>query len=115
MATEATMFPQALALAGTFDPVLVREVSAQIAREVRARGIPLVLLNARISARTTRRWLRYPDDYNTKHSAWDYEHFVFWIDEDIKKETKAAMKSGESFGPAILTFDQYNQYKTETE
>src|SRR5690606_21786569 len=43
MATDATMFPQAIALAGTFDPDLMRRVSAIIAREVRARGVPLVL------------------------------------------------------------------------
>jgi beta-glucosidase len=43
MATEATMFPQAIALAGSFDPDLVRDVNRVIAREVRARGIPLVL------------------------------------------------------------------------
>jgi len=43
MATEATMFPQAIALAGSFDIDLMREVSAVIAREVRARGVPLVL------------------------------------------------------------------------
>ncbi|HSM11704.1 MAG TPA: glycoside hydrolase family 3 N-terminal domain-containing protein, partial [Lysobacter sp.] len=43
MATEATMFPQAIALAGTFDTNLMREISAVIAREVRARGVPLVL------------------------------------------------------------------------
>lgn len=43
MATEATMFPQALALAGTFDPDLMRRVQSIIAREARARGVPLVL------------------------------------------------------------------------
>lgn len=43
MATEATMFPQAIALASTFDPALVERVSAVIGREVRARGVPLVL------------------------------------------------------------------------
>ncbi|HLT90858.1 MAG TPA: glycoside hydrolase family 3 N-terminal domain-containing protein [Woeseiaceae bacterium] len=43
MATDATMFPQAIALAGTFDTDLMRRVSAVIAREVRARGVPLVL------------------------------------------------------------------------
>lgn len=43
MATEATMFPQAIAMAGTFDTELVREVSSVIAREVRARGVPFVL------------------------------------------------------------------------
>jgi len=43
MATEATMFPQAIALAGTFDTELMHDVSSLIAREVRARGIHLVL------------------------------------------------------------------------
>lgn len=43
MATDATMFPQAIGLSGTFDTDLMREVSALIAREVRARGVPFVL------------------------------------------------------------------------
>ncbi|MEJ2274599.1 MAG: glycoside hydrolase family 3 N-terminal domain-containing protein, partial [Woeseiaceae bacterium] len=43
MAAEGTMFPQAIALAGTFDPGLVRDVNSAIAREVRARGVPFVL------------------------------------------------------------------------
>ncbi|MFN6936333.1 MAG: glycoside hydrolase family 3 protein, partial [Tsuneonella sp.] len=43
MATEATMFPQAIALAGTFDTDLMRRVQSVIARETRARGVPLVL------------------------------------------------------------------------
>ncbi|WP_427968276.1 glycoside hydrolase family 3 N-terminal domain-containing protein [Altererythrobacter sp.] len=43
MATEATMFPQAIALAGSFDTDLMRRVQSVIAREVRARGVPYVL------------------------------------------------------------------------
>jgi beta-glucosidase len=43
MATEATMFPQAIALAGSFDRELMHDVSSVIAREVRARGVHLVL------------------------------------------------------------------------
>ncbi len=43
MATEATMFPQAIALAGSFDVDLMRRVQSVTAREVRARGVPLVL------------------------------------------------------------------------
>ena len=43
MATDATMFPQAIAMASSFDPVLVHDVSAVIGREVRARGVHLVL------------------------------------------------------------------------
>lgn len=43
MANEATMFPQAIALAGSFDTDLMRRVQSQIAREARARGVPYVL------------------------------------------------------------------------
>ncbi|CUS44143.1 Beta-glucosidase [hydrothermal vent metagenome] len=43
MATEATSFPQAIALAGSFETGLVRRVNAVIARESRARGVPYVL------------------------------------------------------------------------
>ncbi|MBL8550091.1 MAG: glycoside hydrolase family 3 C-terminal domain-containing protein [Hyphomonadaceae bacterium] len=40
---DATSFPQAIALASSWDPALVQRVSALIAREVRARGVHLVL------------------------------------------------------------------------
>ncbi|MXO85853.1 beta-glucosidase [Altererythrobacter aurantiacus] len=43
MATEATMFPQAIALASSFDLDLMRRVQSVTAREVRSRGVPLVL------------------------------------------------------------------------
>jgi microcin C transport system substrate-binding protein len=53
------------------------------------------------------RWMQFPEGFTTKHSRWEYQHFVAWIDDDIKKETKAAMKDGTSFGPQINTYDQY--------
>lgn len=40
---DATSFPQAIALASSWDTDLVKRVNAVIAREVRARGVPLVL------------------------------------------------------------------------
>ncbi|MEP7005580.1 MAG: glycoside hydrolase family 3 N-terminal domain-containing protein, partial [Sphingomonas bacterium] len=43
MVTEATSFPQAIALSGSFDPGLVSRVNSVIAREARARGVPYVL------------------------------------------------------------------------
>jgi len=43
MATQATMFPQAIGLGGTFDRDLMRRVQAVTAREVRVRGVPYVL------------------------------------------------------------------------
>jgi beta-glucosidase len=43
MAPDATMFPQAIGLAGSFDRELMREVQAVTAREVRAHGSVLAL------------------------------------------------------------------------
>ena len=43
MAADATMFPMAIGMSGSFDTALVREVNAVIARETRAHGSHLVL------------------------------------------------------------------------
>lgn len=43
MATNATMFPMAIGMAGAFDRDLMQEVQSVIAREVRARGVHLAL------------------------------------------------------------------------
>jgi beta-glucosidase len=40
---EGTSFPQAIGLAGTWDPELLRQVYSVVAREIRARGIQQVL------------------------------------------------------------------------
>jgi beta-glucosidase len=42
-AVGATSFPQAIALASSWDPALVRDVNSVIAREIRVRGVHLVL------------------------------------------------------------------------
>jgi beta-glucosidase len=42
-ARDATSFPQAIALASSWDPALVRAVNAVTAREIRARGVSLAL------------------------------------------------------------------------
>jgi beta-glucosidase len=42
-ANGATTFPQAIAMASSWDPDMVREVNAVIAREIRSRGVSLVL------------------------------------------------------------------------
>lgn len=43
MAPTATMFPQAIALAGSFDPALMRRVQSVVGREMRAHGSHLAL------------------------------------------------------------------------
>ncbi len=53
------------------------------------------------------RWLRYPDDFNVKLSRGAGEYFLSWIDEDMKRETLAARRSGRTFPPVIRVYDQY--------
>ncbi|HET7866637.1 MAG TPA: glycoside hydrolase family 3 N-terminal domain-containing protein [Burkholderiaceae bacterium] len=61
-APGATSFPQAIALAGSFDPDLVREVNAVTAREMRARGAVLALTPVLDIARDPR-WGRIEETF----------------------------------------------------
>jgi microcin C transport system substrate-binding protein len=53
------------------------------------------------------RWIRYPDEFNVKLSRSSGEYYLAWIDEDLKKETKEAQKSGATFEPVIKVYDQF--------
>ena len=53
--------------------------------------------------------MRFPKDGNVKASQLPLESFVFWIDEDVKKETKKAMAEKRSYGEIIRIFDQYRK------
>ena len=55
------------------------------------------------------RWLRHPEGFNLQHSGYDIQNYVSWIDEDMKAETKAAMKKGETFEPQINVYDQFKE------
>lgn len=47
------------------------------------------------------RWLRWPDSETVKFcppiNSYPFEHYSFWIDEEMEAETKAAMTSGQTF------------------
>src|SRR3546814_6978473 len=62
MATEATMFPMAIGLAGSFDRQLMEDVQSVIAREVRARGVHLALSPVLAIARDPR-WGRIEETF----------------------------------------------------
>jgi beta-glucosidase len=61
-ALGATSFPQAIALASSWDPDLVREVNAVTAREIRARGVHLALTPVVDIARDAR-WGRFEETF----------------------------------------------------
>ncbi len=41
------------------------------------------------------------------HTRNDDQFFVAWINEEMKKETLAAKKAGETFPPEINVYDQF--------
>ena len=62
------------------------------------------------------RWVRLPETLGTKTSTSLFEPFepweskyggLFWIDEDMKKETLDAMKSGKAFEPVTIINETY--------
>ena len=61
-AVGATSFPQSIAMASAFDPDLLRDVNAVIAREIRSRGVSLVLSPVVDIARDPR-WGRFEETF----------------------------------------------------
>ncbi len=55
------------------------------------------------------RWVQWPDDFNVRISDEPEMSYVFWIDEEIKKDTQAAMREGRSFPETNRIFDTYRQ------
>ena len=57
------------------------------------------------------RWVKWPDCETTRFSppvVYDpHEVFVFWVDEDIRKETQSARRTGTAFPESIRTIDAY--------
>ncbi len=53
------------------------------------------------------RWLRWPEDNNVKGTQEPRQFYVEWIDEDLKKETLEAMRSGKAFPEVEHVYDQY--------
>jgi microcin C transport system substrate-binding protein len=56
------------------------------------------------------RWMRWPKDGNLKITREGLDAHVFWIDEDIKAETRDAMKKGRSYGEVSRIFEQYREH-----
>jgi beta-glucosidase len=61
-AVGATSFPQSIAMASSFDTDVLRDVNSVIAREIRARGVPMVLSPVVDIARDPR-WGRIEETY----------------------------------------------------
>jgi len=53
------------------------------------------------------RWLKWPEKHNTRISDEPEMSFVFWIDEEAKKETLEAMREGQTFHEVNRVYDDY--------
>jgi microcin C transport system substrate-binding protein len=53
------------------------------------------------------RWIGYPEDFHVKLGKNFTEWMLFWVDEEKKKETLDARRTGATFPPVIRTYDQY--------
>ncbi|MDR0902974.1 MAG: extracellular solute-binding protein [Opitutaceae bacterium] len=53
------------------------------------------------------RWIQTPAGGNVRIAETPGQYFLSWIDEDVKKQTLDARKSGEKLPPQIQIFDQY--------
>lgn len=53
------------------------------------------------------RWVRWPADFNVRTSEHPAQAHVHWLDESLRRETRAAMNSGKTFPVQDLNFDQY--------
>ena len=55
------------------------------------------------------RWIKWPEGFNPRQATEHDEYHTYWIDEDLKKDTLAAKKSGKTFEETTLVFDQHKK------
>ena len=53
------------------------------------------------------RWMRFPNDGNVMQSRVFDEFQMFWIDQDLKRETLEAIRTGKTFQPWFPVWDQF--------
>lgn len=87
----------------------VQRLAWQLQEMVEAKCVSLPAWESPYARYAHWRWVRWPRDGNFKLSQIPMDTHVHWIDEDIKAETKKAMKEGRSFGEVLQVFDQYKQ------
>jgi microcin C transport system substrate-binding protein len=55
------------------------------------------------------RWLQWPKTGNARESQQPLDEKMYWIDEDLKAETKQAREEGRSYGEVLRVFDKYRK------
>lgn len=53
------------------------------------------------------RWVKFPADFDAKPANDPFDFMLFWIDEDVKRETESARAAGTSFGVRTNVHDKF--------
>lgn len=85
----------------------VQTLSWQLAKLIEERACVIPGWESPFYRHLTWRYLRWPKTGNARQSREPKDAYMFWIDEDMKKETKDAMREGRSFGEVLRVFDAY--------
>ena len=87
----------------------VQKLSWELAKLVEDRGSVIPAWESPFYRYLSWRWIQWPKNGNAKASREPLDAHMFWIDEDIKRETKEAMRNGKDFGEVTRVFDAYQR------
>ena len=55
------------------------------------------------------RWVRFPENFDHRHSSGPEDLLVYWLEPMAKAETKAAKEDGKTWLPEVRVYDQFRQ------
>jgi microcin C transport system substrate-binding protein len=85
----------------------VQRLSWQLAKLIEDRACTIPAWESPFYRYLTWRWVQWPVKGNARKSREPMDAHMFWIDEDVKRETKEAMRTGRDFGETLRVFDAY--------
>ncbi|MDA0813819.1 MAG: extracellular solute-binding protein [Verrucomicrobia bacterium] len=89
----------------------VQQLSWQLAKLVEDRACTIPAWESPFYRYLCWRWVQWPKTGNARQSREPLDAHMFWIDPDMKKETKEATDNGRSFGEVLRVFDTYRRDK----
>ena len=87
----------------------VQQLSWQLAKLIEDRACTIPAWESPNYRYLCWRWLRWPKTGNARKSQLPLDAQMFWIDEDLKRETQQAMREGREFGEVLRVFDKYRK------
>jgi microcin C transport system substrate-binding protein len=85
----------------------VKELSWKLAKLIEERACTIPAWESPFYRYLSWRWLRWPANGNARKSREPLDAHMYWIDEDMKRETRDAMREGRDYGETLRVFDTY--------